>query len=1056
MGSGQDGEVPAGGGLSRRGFLQVAGLGTGAAVLASAWPGWARPASATSIDPASLLNPPPFSFIYDGVSSSSLLASWPKTTDVTVSGAVTTTTVTWTDVNTGLQVKWVRRAYASLSTLDWKVFFTNIGSAITPQLESVLSLDVSVGGIPDPNWVIHSAAGSANLPTDFAPYDVPLLQNSFKTFTTGGGRPTNGYPSGTLTDTDIGGGFPYYNIDWATGGMIVALGWPGQWVAEVKRGTSDLRVLGGMANSGILSNGQEIGAAGLSSVWLDPGESFYAPEIVLQPWSGGDWHDAQNLWRRWMVNHRIPTKGAAPAVPICPGQANDYYPYFPGLYTSAAAENEWQNAYAANNATAGTGGVHDHWWTDAGWYEQPSYASDWVPTGTWTPDADRFPAPNGLKPVTDRAHQLGMSAIVWFEPERVMPGTDLAVQHPEWLLSPAGTGQFGGAAKLLDFGNPDARSWATNYFGSFIAAQGIDLYREDFNIDPLEFWNQRDTNEQVYQASAEFSSIQGARGWRYQKQSGASWVNITTYSASGYQGQRQWHDGTSSGYVWPGRIHPGTSGDTALSWTAPRPGTIDISGRAAYPAAPFPPGDPAGDGVTVEITKNGSTIFGPAYIAGNDTVGVQTDVRYLTVASGDVIRFQVNRNSTFDSDSTAWDPTITYRGPARASEGFTGVQGANGWRYQNQNGAGWSDILNFTPSGYLGQPQWHDIDGGYVWPGRIHPGPNIDCALAWTAPRSGIVDVTGRASKAPDPQGDGVVVRITRNGTTLFGPSYIAGGDTSGVDTNLKNVSVNAGDILRFQINRNGVDASDSTAWDPVITYRGQNGRQGITQIRYVMGHLEYWAALRALSPTMLIDNCASGGRRLDVLSLSLSINLLRSDFVFDPPANQNHTYGISSWIPFNGGAVRVEGGDAPYDRYKARSGMTTSFHLALDIHQATANDWSTFKAMAQEWKTISPCLLGPYYPLSAFDSNPATAIMAYQFQAPDLLSGFLQVFRRPSSPATSLLVRLRNLTGSAVYTVYNYETGWSFTAPGSDLMTLGFTVPMPYAPYATTIRFTI
>lgn len=1037
-------EAPASG-LTRRGFLQVAGLGTGAAVLASAWPQWATPASASSVDPASLLNPPPFSFVYNGVSSATLLSSWPSTTSTSVSGAVTTTTVTWTDPSSLLQVKWVRRTYAGLPTLDWKVFFTNTGLAVTPMLESVLSLDVTVSEITDPNWLIHTANGSANLLTDFKPYDLSLNPNTFRAFTTGGGRPTNGYHNPDLSGTNIGGAWPYYNIDWATGGMIVAVGWPGQWVAEVKRSTTALRVLGGMANSQNIPNGQEIGAAGLTSVWLDPGESFYAPEIVLQPWSGGDWIDAQNLWRRWMVEHRMPKKGSASATPICPGQANDYFA--PSLYTSVAAENEWQNAYAAHNSTAGTGGVHDHWWLDAGWYDQPPDARDWVPTGTWIPDTDRFPAPNGLRPVTDRARELGMSAIVWFEPERVMPDTALHREHPEWLLPtpPAGTSPAG--AQLLNFGNPDALNWAISYFSSFITAQGIDFYREDFNIDPLEFWNHQDTSEQAYQASTDFSSVQGARGWRYQRQSGSSWADISGYTTSGYQGQRQWHDSTASGYVWPGRIHPGTSNDTALAWTAPRPGTIDITAHASK--AP----DPQGDGVVVRITNNGTTIFGPTYIAGNNSMGIDTNIGYLTVATGDVIRFQINRNGTYDSDSTAWDPTIRYRRAARASEGFTGVQGANGWRYQNQNGAIWTDIATYTPSGYLGQRQWHDDpNGGYVWPGRIHPGTNIDTALAWTAPRSGTVDITGQASKAPDPQGDGVVIRITKNGTTIFGPTTIAGSDSIGLATNLKNVSVNSGDIIRFQINRNGVYGSDSTAWDPAIEYRGQQQRLGITQIRYVMGHLEYWTALRAQHPTMLIDNCASGGRRLDVMSMGLAVNLLRSDYLFDLISNQCHTYGISSWIPFNGGAMRVEGNPA-IDRYKARSGMTTSFHLALDIRSATPTDWSTFNTMAREWKTISPALLGPYYPLTPYSEDP-NGVMAFQFNSPDLVSGFLQAFRRSASAPSSLFVRLRNLTGSKLYTLHDYEANTNWSATGNSLMTTGFTISMPTAPYATTIGF--
>jgi len=38
--------------------------------------------------------------------------------------------------------------------------------------------------------------------------------------------------------------------------------------------------------------------------------------------------------------------------------------------------------------------------------------------------------------------------------------------------------------------------------------------------------------------------------------------------------------------------------------------------------------------------------------------------------------------------------------------------------------------------------------------------------------------------------------------------------------------------------------------------------RQGMTEIRYVEGLYEMWDELRAKHPGLLIDNCASGGRR--------------------------------------------------------------------------------------------------------------------------------------------------------------------------------------------------
>jgi alpha-galactosidase len=119
---------------------------------------------------------------------------------------------------------------------------------------------------------------------------------------------------------------------------------------------------------------------------------------------------------------------------------------------------------------------------DAGWYPCDG---QWPKVGTWEVDKKRFPG--GFKPISDHAHANGVKIVVWFEPERVAPGTWLYDQRPEWLLA------SGGGNKLLNLGNPDARKWLTDHVDRLITENGIDLYRQDFNIDPLAFWRQDDS-----------------------------------------------------------------------------------------------------------------------------------------------------------------------------------------------------------------------------------------------------------------------------------------------------------------------------------------------------------------------------------------------------------------------------------------------------------------------------------------------------------------------------------------------------------------------------------
>jgi len=124
----------------------------------------------------------------------------------------------------------------------------------------------------------------------------------------------------------------------------------------------------------------------------------------------------------------------------------------------------------------------DYWWMDAGWYPCGGH---WRKTGTWEVDEERFP--RGLREVSDHARKRGIKTLVWFEPERVAPGTWLAEERPQWLLSVEGSQD-----KLLNLGNEEARRWLTDHVDRILTEQGIDLYRQDFNFDPLPYWRAAD------------------------------------------------------------------------------------------------------------------------------------------------------------------------------------------------------------------------------------------------------------------------------------------------------------------------------------------------------------------------------------------------------------------------------------------------------------------------------------------------------------------------------------------------------------------------------------
>jgi alpha-galactosidase len=132
-------------------------------------------------------------------------------------------------------------------------------------------------------------------------------------------------------------------------------------------------------------------------------------------------------------------------------------------------------------------------WLDAAWF--PGNFPDGV--GNWT---HKPTFPNGLKPVSDACHRMGMGFMMWFEPERVAKGTQIANEHPEFVHG----GAAGGLFKLDD---PAARRWMTDLLLKRIEEFGLDWYRNDFNMDPLPTWRDNDALDR--QGMTEIRYVEG-------------------------------------------------------------------------------------------------------------------------------------------------------------------------------------------------------------------------------------------------------------------------------------------------------------------------------------------------------------------------------------------------------------------------------------------------------------------------------------------------------------------------------------------------------------------
>lgn len=196
-----------------------------------------------------------------------------------------------------------------------------------------------------------------------------------------------------------------------------------------------------------------------------------------------------------------------------------------------------------------------------------------------------------------------------------------------------------------------------------------------------------------------------------------------------------------------------------------------------------------------------------------------------------------------------------------------------------------------------------------------------------------------------------------------------------------------------------------------------------------------------------------NGGRRNDLETMRRAVPLLRSDwsvtaFAKDPlqiEGNQAQTFGLSSWLPWQGAGV-------PFftDAYAVRSYYVTGFGMI------PGSDWTKDEAARSgtvrgyaEARRIGPLLLGDYYPLTPYSLDTASW-MAWQFYRPDLGEGVVQAFRRPDSTSDVLTVKLRGLDPKRRYRVENLDGGGGVLT-GAQLMER-FDITLPEKPAAAVL----
>ena len=117
---------------------------------------------------------------------------------------------------------------------------------------------------------------------------------------------------------------------------------------------------------------------------------------------------------------------------------------------------------------------------DDGWFR--GRRGDRAGLGDWTPDPVSWP--DGLGPLADRVRELGMEFGVWVEPEMINEDSDLAREHPDWILRarpelpPRQRFQ-----QVLDLTNPEAFAHILERLHDLVVDYDVAYLKWDHNRD---------------------------------------------------------------------------------------------------------------------------------------------------------------------------------------------------------------------------------------------------------------------------------------------------------------------------------------------------------------------------------------------------------------------------------------------------------------------------------------------------------------------------------------------------------------------------------------------
>ncbi len=350
--------------------------------------------------------------------------------------------ITLTGIKNKLKVTVELTAFTNNATSQWVVYIENTGAENSGVISDFYAVDTAFKtGKAD----LYYSMGSDTAASDFSLIKKSLSAVERK-FSGNEGKPTETY-------------LPYFNIHGEDYGMILGIGWTGQWCAGLSEKNGEVSFTAKQENF---------------NAYLLPGEKVRSPLVSVSFYKNDNPLKGFNLFRNWVVDCVYPEN-----------VTKNYYTVME--VAGPTSERTSDEIIEILDGTAES--VYkqtDAFWMDAGWYE---YNEGWYDgVGNWTVDKSRYD--NGISELSGYAKKKGLGHTLWYEPERVCPGThfhNVGSEKPQWLIAVDGEDNI-----MWNLANEDAFKYYCDYLLKSMKENGVTIYRQDFNFAPLKYWQKAD------------------------------------------------------------------------------------------------------------------------------------------------------------------------------------------------------------------------------------------------------------------------------------------------------------------------------------------------------------------------------------------------------------------------------------------------------------------------------------------------------------------------------------------------------------------------------------